>query len=236
MVGSPGATPRTGRLHNRRSAWSVVAVLAVIGTVLVLVAVVSQKHAPQPPPEAAGVSAPGTAGVAPGLAPAPGSGSRQVLLLPHSAPVALDVPAIGARSDLLTLGLNPDNTVAVPPQGPVSQAGWYTESPTPGEIGPAVLLGHIDSARYGPGVFFELGALRPGDAVEVTRADHTVAVFRVDRVVSYPKSGFPSLAVYGNTPDAQLRLITCGGVFDPEARSYENNIVVYATLNSVRSQ
>ncbi len=152
----------------------------------------------------------------------------------RSIPVVLDLPSIGVHSNLLTLGLNPDHTVQVPPLGPVSQAGWYTDSPTPGQLGPSILLGHIDSAQYGPGVFFKLGALEPGDPVEVTRTDHIVAVFRVDRVVSYPKASFPSLEVYGNTPNAQLRLITCGGVFDRAARSYENNIVAYASLVSTR--
>ena len=102
--------------------------------------------------------------------------------------------------------------------------------PPPGELGPAVLLGHVDSAEYGPGVFFRLGALRPGDTVSVTRADARVATFRVTRVASFPKDRFPTLAVYGNTADAELRLITCGGAFDSSARSYENNIVVYAVL------
>ena len=91
-------------------------------------------------------------------------------------------------SDLLQLGLNPDHTVQVPPLGRDSKAGWYQYSPTPGQLGPAVILGHVDSAEYGAGVFFKLGALRPGDTVDVTRADHTAAVFRVDRVVSYPKN------------------------------------------------
>jgi sortase (surface protein transpeptidase) len=92
------------------------------------------------------------------------------------------------------------------------------------------MLGHVDSAEYGPGVFFKLGALKPGDTVSVLRADSTTATFRVTRVASFPKDQFPTLEVYGNTDDAELRLITCGGAFDSSARSYENNIVVYAAL------
>ena len=151
-------------------------------------------------------------------------------VLARSEPLRLSVPAIGVSSDLLQLGLNADHTVEVPPLGRDSRAGWYKYSPTPGQLGPAVILGHVDSAEYGPGVFFNLGALRPGDTVMVTRADHTVAVFRVDRVVSYPKDQFPTLQVYGNTDHAALRLITCGGKFDFSTRSYESNIVAYASL------
>jgi sortase (surface protein transpeptidase) len=150
--------------------------------------------------------------------------------LPAAQPTHLAVPAIGVSSDLLQLGQNTDGTVEVPPLAKDSKAGWYRFSPSPGELGPAVLLGHVDSSEYGAGVFFRLGALRPGDTISVTRADATVATFRVTRVASYPKDDFPTLAVYGNTGDAELRLITCGGAFDRSARSYVDNIVVYAAL------
>ena len=153
-------------------------------------------------------------------------------MLARSLPVALDVPSIGVRSTLLQLGVNPDRTVQVPPLEKDSKAGWFQYSPTPGELGPAVLLGHVDSAAFGPGVFYRLGALKPGETVDVTRSDRTVAEFVVDRVESYPKDAFPSQEVYGNTPDAQLRLITCGGIFDRATRNYENNIVAYAHLVS----
>ena len=83
-----------------------------------------------------------------------------------------------------------------------------------------MLLGHVDSAEYGPGVFFDLGDLRPGDTITVTRADGTAAVFAVDQVISYPKASFPTLEVYGNTDNAALRLITCGGTFDASTRNY----------------
>ncbi|SDY33308.1 Sortase family protein [Modestobacter sp. DSM 44400] len=158
--------------------------------------------------------------------------ATQGLLLPASAPTHLEVPAIGVSSDLLDLGLQPDDTVEVPPLAKDSQAGWFRYSPTPGEVGPAVLLGHVDSAEYGPGIFFDLGALRAGDQITVTRADGTAAVFQVDRVASYPKDSFPTLEVYGNTDRAELRLITCGGAFDSSTRNYLDNIVVYASLVS----
>ena len=112
-----------------------------------------------------------------------------------------------------------------------SVAGWYTGSPRPGAIGPAVIAGHIDS-RSGPGVFFHLSRLKPGDQVYVRRADGTLAVFRVTAVQMYLKDRFPTAAVYGPTPDAELRLITCGGTFDPARGSYLSNVVVYAVQAS----
>ena len=155
------------------------------------------------------------------------------LVLAASAPSAIKIPSIGVQSTLLQLGLNPDKSIEVPPlDDPDSKAGWYKYSPTPGQIGPTVILGHVDSAKYGPGVFFKLGALQPGATVEVTLTDRIVAVFTVDKVVAYPKSTFPSTAVYGNIDHPGLRLITCGGSFDPAAGSYESNIVAYATLTA----
>ncbi len=101
--------------------------------------------------------------------------------------------------------------------------------PTPGELGPAVIIGHVNSYK-GPGVFFNLGDIRPGQVIDITRADHSVAHFRVDAIDSYPKDLFPTEAVYGSVDYAGLRLITCGGAFDEKTRNYENSTVVYATL------
>ncbi len=155
------------------------------------------------------------------------------LVLQASPPVSLSIPAIGVKSALLVLGLNPDGTVAVPSlTDPDSRAGWYKGSPTPGSVGPAIILGHIDSKQFGPGVFYELGRLQPGQEVDVRRQDGTVAVFKVDGVRSYPKNTFPTKEVYGNIDHAGLRLITCGGTFDPTKSSYESNIVAYASLVS----
>lgn len=231
--------PRGPRLRLFAVALAVLLVLA--GAAAIVVALTSQVHAPQPPASAAVAPAAtsASAGRVDAIPPAPGSSPAQSQLaagaappLPAAEPTHLTVPAIGVSSDLLQLGLNPDNTLQVPPLSKNSQAGWYRGSPSPGQLGPAVILGHVDSAEYGAGVFFKLGALRPGDLATVTRADHTTATFRVDRVVSYPKNQFPTLDVYGNTNDAELRLITCGGAFDSKARSYLNNVVVYASLVS----
>ncbi|MEJ3657785.1 class F sortase [Actinomycetes bacterium KLBMP 9759] len=154
-----------------------------------------------------------------------------IAALDPSAPAALDVPSIGVHASVMRLGLNPDGTVEVPPLDS-PDAGWYEESPAPGELGPAVLLGHVDSARWGPGVFHRLSELRPGDAVTVTRADGGVVGFRVDRVETRPKAEFPTAEVYGDIDHAGLRLITCGGSFDQVRRSYEDNVIVYASAVS----
>ena len=152
-------------------------------------------------------------------------------VLAKSAPTALRIPALGVTSPMLDLGLLPDGTIATPPlDDPESKAGWYTGSPAPGTQGPSIVLGHVDSKKYGPGVFYELGALKPGDTIEITRADRTVAVFRVDAVRSYPKASFPTEEIYGNLDHAGLRLITCGGTFDPAKGSYESNIIAFASL------
>jgi sortase family protein len=110
------------------------------------------------------------------------------------------------------VGLTAQHTLQVPAPGPhYNEAAWYKYSSTPGSLGPAVIVGHVDSAAQGPSVFFNLGDLRPGDKVLVTRADGLVAVFRVDGVRRYPKAHFPTMRVYGNTDYAALRLVTCGG-------------------------
>lgn len=108
--------------------------------------------------------------------------------VPQADPVPLDIPAIGVSSELLQLGLQEDGTLEVPPFEAGSKAGWYRNGPAPGEIGPAVAVGHVDSAKYGPAVFVKLGALQPSDGVDMTRADGSVAVFRVDRSPSIPRT------------------------------------------------
>lgn len=108
------------------------------------------------------------------------------------------------------------------------------DGPAPGQTGPAAIYGHVDTAAAGPAVFFRLGDLTPGDTIDVTRADRSIAVFTVYRIAEYAKDAFPTMTVYGDTPDAELRLITCGGDFDPATGSYLDNIVAYARLTSAR--
>jgi hypothetical protein len=144
-------------------------------------------------------------------------------------PVSLVIPAIGVSTRLVQLGVTPSGALQVPTSTAV--AGWYTGSPRPGEPGGAVIAGHVDSVQA-RGVFFRLRLLKPGEKVYVRRADGTLAVFTVTSVASYPKSGFPTSAVYGPTPNAQLRLITCGGTFDPATHHYLSNTIAYASLAS----
>jgi LPXTG-site transpeptidase (sortase) family protein len=146
--------------------------------------------------------------------------------LPPSPPVRVEIPAIGVSSPLVRLGLNRDRTMEVP--GDYQVAGWFTGGPQPGQLGPAVIAGHVDS-RTGPAVFYRLRDLRPGDQVRVVRADRRVVRFEVDSVASYPKQALPSEAVYGATTAPALRLITCAGNFDRASGSYRENLVVSAT-------
>jgi len=145
---------------------------------------------------------------------------------PVASPVSLTIPLIGVKTNLITLGLAQGGAMQVPSSTTV--AGWYTGSPRPGSIGSAIIVGHIDS-ETGPGVFYRLSELRGGDDVFVRRADGTTAEFRVTSIQTYLKDQFPTGQVYGPTPDAELRLITCGGAFDSATRHYLSNIVVYAT-------
>jgi sortase (surface protein transpeptidase) len=151
--------------------------------------------------------------------------------LPRSGPLRLRIPAIRVDAPLVPLGLQPDGSMQVPADFAV--AGWYVHAPTPGELGPAVLAGHVDS-RAGPAVFYRLATLRPGDRVTVSRQDGRVAAFTVDRIARYPKARFPTTEVYGDLPYPGLRLITCGGSFDPGAGHYRDNVVVFASLGQPR--
>jgi hypothetical protein len=146
--------------------------------------------------------------------------------LPPSPPVRVEIPAIGVSSSLVRLGLNPDRTMEVP--GDFQVAGWFTGAPQPGQLGPAVIAGHVDS-RTGPAVFYRLRDLRPGDQIRVVRADRRVVRFKVDSLASYPKQSLPPDAVYGATTTPALRVITCAGSFDRSSRSYRDNLVVSAT-------
>ena len=147
---------------------------------------------------------------------------------PVASPVSLTIPLIGVQTRLMTLGLAADGTMQVPPLSSASVAGWFTGSPRPGAVGSAIIVGHVDS-HNGPAVFDRLDELRPGDDVYVKRADGTTAKFRVTSRQTYLKDHFPTQTVYGPTPDAELRLITCGGAFDYATGHYLSNTVVYAT-------
>lgn len=146
--------------------------------------------------------------------------------LARSVPIRVKIAAIGVDSKLMGLGLRANGSMEVPPSG--FPAGWFTGAPTPGELGPAIIAGHVD--MKGPGVFYNLHSLKTGDRVIVTRKDGSAPVFRVTRVEQFPKNRFPTALVYGNIDHAGLRLITCGGTFNRQSGHYEDNIVAFADL------
>jgi LPXTG-site transpeptidase (sortase) family protein len=148
-----------------------------------------------------------------------------------SPPSWVDIPSIAARSSLIQLGLNADRSVQVPPVTQPQQAGWYKFGPPPGGVGPAVILGHIDGDHQ-QGIFWRLHEVKPGDKVMVGQQDGHTLTFTVTKVDSVAKDSFPTDAVYGNTPDPELRLITCGGAFDASTGHYLDNLIVYANLAS----
>ena len=210
--------PPTAPRSLRARVAGVAGVLFIVaGAAAVGVAISAQVHAPQPSLAAAG---------------AIGSSAR--LSLPRSLPVSVDIPAIGVTSRLLHLGVNSDGSIQVPSLvTSAAEAAWYKYSATPGQIGASVIEGHVDSYQ-GPAVFFRLGALRPGDTIDVRLADGVTAIFKVTGVRQYPKSHFPAKAIYQTTSYAALRLITCGGAFDYATGHYLSSTVVFASLISSR--
>ena len=149
-----------------------------------------------------------------------------------SDPVTLTIPSISVRTDLIHLGLEDNGSLKVPQDtGNGAPASWYDGSPTPGERGPSVLLGHVNALGGNKGVFADLRKLTPGAEITVSRTDGSTAVFTVDRGALYPKNEFPTLEVYGNTDAAELRLITCDG-YDPATGEFDDNYVIYATLKA----
>ncbi len=159
------------------------------------------------------------------------SSAPEPLALSASKPVSLRIPSIGVDAPVDMLGLNADGSVQVPAQP--MHAGWYADSASPGQLGAAVLLGHVDFYTTGPAVFYSLGSLNPGAAITVVRQDGTGATFTVTAVREYPKSDFPTAEVYYAPGDsAQLRLVTCGS-WDSDKHAYTGNTVAFATLTSV---
>ncbi|GGH90797.1 class F sortase [Arthrobacter liuii] len=176
-------------------------------------------------------SSPAAASPPPPNTPAPAPAAEPPVLA-RSQPVAMEVPSIGLRTELLSLGLRPDGSLEVPQDtGNGAPAGWYSGSPTPGERGPAVVLGHVNALGGHKGVFADLRRLAPGAEVSVARADGSTAVFVIDHGATYSKENFPTVEVYGNTAGSELRLITCDG-YDPTTGLFEDNFVIYARLKA----
>jgi len=228
---------------------------AVLGVVAIVFAVLSQRSAPEPPASARGTisvqrpttPAPSTpAPNSPSSSTSSGRGStstsapsttatpRAPRSLPRSSPTSIEIPAIGVHSSVISLGRDADGALAVPQPGPdLDKVAWYDGSPTPGETGPSVLEGHIDTTQ-GPSIFYRLGAMRPGDQVQITRADGSTATFTVNAVRSYAThADFPAGQVFGSDlAYPTLRLITCSN-FDHASGHYAGNTVVYAHLTAI---
>ncbi|WP_228083899.1 class F sortase [Streptomyces profundus] len=197
-----------------RAAFGVMAGTVALGLTIIAGAVQGSEGPPGPPLGAPATSAPPT-----GVAHAP---------LAHAEPTWVTIPAIGVDAPLTSVGLDPEGWVDAPPQEVDNLAGWFRDAASPGSAGTAVLVGHVDNAA-GPAVFYGLGELRPGDTVQVIREDGLEATFTVYETAVYEKDQLPE-RVYQDTDHPELRLITCGGPFEPGSGGYAGNVVVYAAL------
>ncbi|OZV78507.1 class F sortase [Micromonospora echinospora] len=233
------AGTRAGGRHGRpwRAAGAAaVALTGVLGVGLLGVGLTGSEPARPPQPIVGAGTLPATAypdvtGIDPDVDVAPESDdSGETVGMARSEPTTITIPRIGVDASIMSLGVEADGTVQVPPLQQAQLAGWYRLGAAPGEVGNAVIVGHVDSSYIGPAVFYDLGALLPGDTINVARQDGSTATFRVDAVRSYPKTEFPTELVYGPNDRAALRVVTCGGKFDEKARDYLDNVIVFATL------
>src|SRR5215475_15115567 len=149
--------------------------------------------------------------------------------LPRSRPVSIDIPSIDVHAKVVSLGLNHDGSIAVPPLTHPKETSWYDDGPAPGQPGAAAILGHVDAASVGPAVFYNLGELRPGAKIFVRLRSGKTAIFEAYSVALYSKANFPTKRVFGYTNWPTLRIITCGGIFDPKTHHYLGDIVVFAS-------
>lgn len=213
-----GGLPPAAMSPQVRTRMAGLVILVTVGFVAMGMGMHSSAEPPSPGPEQTGsLGNTSTASAHPALDP--------------SKPVRLEVSAVGIDTKLVELGLNPDQTLEVP-ANPLL-AGWYSGSPAPGQRGPSVIAGHVDS-NDGPAVFYRLGQVQPGDQIQVTLQDDEIASFTVTGTRSYPQKDFPTQTVYGNTDRATLRLITCGD-WNIETEQYDANVVVFAQLDPPRS-
>ncbi|MEV0734801.1 class F sortase [Streptomyces sp. NPDC050549] len=164
--------------------------------------------------------------------PDPAAERAAARALPPSPPDRIRIPAIHVDAPLMGLRLTSTGSLDVPPAAKKNLAGWYESGTTPGETGTAIVAGHVDNAD-GPAVFYDLGALKKGNTIELDRLDGTVALFTVDAVELYQASHFPDQKVYGAAERPELRVITCGGGYS-RSTGYQGNVVVFAHLTGSR--
>ncbi|MCW5252607.1 class F sortase [Streptomyces sp. SHP 1-2] len=167
------------------------------------------------------------AGASAAPAPAPASPSTDVL--PRSAPVRLLIPGISVDAPFTDLALAPNGQLQPPPADDTNLVGWYANGVSPGEVGTAIVAGHVDT-KTSPAVFAGLDQLASGDTFQVERADGRTLAFVVDRLETFAKGDFPSEQVYGDADRPEVRLITCAGIYDRKAKDYTDNLVVFAHL------
>jgi sortase (surface protein transpeptidase) len=148
--------------------------------------------------------------------------------MPRSIPQQIRIPSIGVNASIVSVGLNQQGAIAMPDS--VDVGAWYNGSPTPGELGPAIIAGHVDNYYKGVGAFFRLRETQVGDMIYIDRADGTTATFKVADIKQVPQANFPTQEVFGNINYAGLRVITCGGAFNNQTYEYEDNIVVFGIL------
>ncbi|MFI6864446.1 class F sortase [Streptomyces sp. NPDC050421] len=212
------------------------AAVAGLGMLLIYNSIApSADDKPPAPLAAAAPAAPAPASSAAAAVPrqASPSPSPAAPALSRSVPTRLKIPAIAVDAPFTPLSIGASGRLDAPPPNDTNLVGWFKGGVTPGERGAAIVAGHVDT-KTGPAVFLQLRFLQPGSTVDITRTDGTVATFKVDTVETFSKAKFPDKRVYADTPDARLRLITCGGNYDKKAKDYEDNVVVFAHLDSAK--
>ncbi|MGW1230284.1 class F sortase [Streptomyces sp. NPDC002530] len=233
--GSPTAAPSAPSSETatlgRTLLWPAVA--AGVGMLLIYNSFGSSADDKPPAPPAAAAPASSPAAAVPRQASPSPSPTPAAPALSRSVPTRLRIPAIAVDAPFTPLSIGPSGRLDAPPPNDKNLVGWFKDGATPGERGASIVAGHVDTTT-GPAVFLQLRFLRPGSTLDITRADGTVATFTVDTVETFSKAKFPDKRVYADTPDAQLRLITCGGTYDRKAKDYEDNVVVFAHLDSSR--
>lgn len=248
-----GAKKQTEKKRREISARGVLTASVVsLGMCVGVVMVADGLHTPTPPPQPTAAQAfPKAAGPAPAPAAATSSAPAapaapafdisklqpvdEPPVLGPATPTRVRIPAINVNAPLTALGLDSSGRLAAPPEQNRNLAGWYGDGASPGEIGTAVIAGHVDT-NQGPAVFYSLGAVKRGAEVDVDRSDGVTAVFTVDAVQAYDARAFPSDKVYDDGARAELRVITCGAGFDKRHYQYMGNVVVFAHLTATKGQ
>ncbi|MFJ7332990.1 class F sortase [Streptomyces sp. NPDC101110] len=232
MAAPPSTLSDLGPAPSRRRFRAFVTVIWAVAALVLTVNLFGGGESPDdagPPHAPPAVAASSAAPVLPDTPTSAAPARSQGLHLPPSRPVRLLIPKISVDAPFTDLAINASGQLEPPPPNNTNLVGWYAKGHTPGEAGTAIIAGHVDTTTS-PAVFAGLGELKKGDRFQVVRADGSKATFAVDAAQSFAKNAFPSDRVYGDTPQAQVRLITCSGSYDRQARDYTENLVVFAHL------